>query len=57
MDAFFGNEPAHRGKEVFPVIDPYDKDPADLSFRILHIFRFPPNGSYGLRAGHSPLLC
>src|SRR5512137_2788245 len=48
MDAFVEDELAKRDEHIFAIIDPHDKDPAELSFRILHILRFPFSYSYGL---------
>jgi hypothetical protein len=48
LDSFVEDELAQRDKHIFAVIDPHDKDPAELTFRILHIIRFPFWYSYGL---------
>src|SRR5208337_393268 len=47
-DTLVLDELAKGHEHVFPVIDPHDKDPAELTFRILHKIRFLFWYSYGL---------
>jgi hypothetical protein len=48
LDTFVTDELVQRNQHIFAVIDPHDKNPADLPFCVLHIIRFPFWYSYGL---------
>jgi hypothetical protein len=48
LDTFVTDKLAQRNQHIFAIVNPHDKNPADLSFRILHSIRFPFWYSYGL---------
>src|SRR5512137_1735203 len=41
LDILVKDELAQREQHILAIVNPYDKDPADLPLRILHVIRFP----------------